>query len=34
VRRSSILRGLGSIRNIVLLDGNRLVPSGLAGAST
>jgi outer membrane receptor protein involved in Fe transport len=25
------LRGLGSIRNIVLLDGNRLVPSGLAG---
>ncbi len=25
------LRGLGSIRNIVLLDGDRLVPSGLAG---
>ncbi|MDP9422159.1 MAG: TonB-dependent receptor [Pseudomonadota bacterium] len=25
------LRGLGSIRNIVLLDGNRLVPTGLAG---
>jgi outer membrane receptor protein involved in Fe transport len=25
------LRGLGSTRNIVLLDGNRLVPSGLAG---
>ncbi len=25
------LRGLGSIRNIVLLDGNRIVPSGLAG---
>ena len=25
------LRGLGSIRNIVLLDGNRLVPSGLLG---
>ncbi|MFL6768383.1 MAG: TonB-dependent receptor plug domain-containing protein, partial [Sphingomicrobium sp.] len=25
------LRGLGSVRNIVLLDGNRLVPSGLAG---
>lgn len=25
------LRGLGSTRNIVLLDGNRIVPSGLAG---
>ncbi|MFL6779415.1 MAG: TonB-dependent receptor plug domain-containing protein, partial [Sphingomicrobium sp.] len=25
------LRGLGSIRNIVLLDGNRLVPTGLLG---
>lgn len=25
------LRGLGSIRNIVLLDGNRIAPSGLAG---
>ena len=25
------LRGLGSIRNIVLLDGHRLVPSGLLG---
>ncbi|HET9397442.1 MAG TPA: TonB-dependent receptor plug domain-containing protein, partial [Sphingomicrobium sp.] len=25
------LRGLGSIRNIVLLDGNRMVPAGLAG---
>jgi iron complex outermembrane recepter protein len=25
------LRGLGSVRNIVLLDGNRIVPSGLAG---
>ncbi len=25
------LRGLGSTRNIVLLDGNRLVPSGLLG---
>jgi len=25
------LRGLGANRNIVLLDGNRLVPSGLAG---
>ena len=25
------LRGLGSVRNIVLLDGNRLVPSGLLG---
>ncbi|MEG3173618.1 TonB-dependent receptor [Sphingomonas sp. ZB1N12] len=25
------LRGLGSFRNVVLLDGNRLVPSGLAG---
>ncbi|MCL6699000.1 TonB-dependent receptor [Sphingomonas sp. NSE70-1] len=25
------LRGLGSIRNIVLLDGNRLVPTGLQG---
>ncbi|HET9398494.1 MAG TPA: TonB-dependent receptor plug domain-containing protein, partial [Sphingomicrobium sp.] len=25
------LRGLGATRNIVLLDGNRLVPSGLAG---
>jgi iron complex outermembrane receptor protein len=25
------LRGLGSIRNIVLLDGNRVAPSGLAG---
>ena len=28
------LRGLGSFRNIVLLDGNRIVPSDLAGAST
>ncbi|KAB7644178.1 TonB-dependent receptor domain-containing protein [Polymorphobacter fuscus] len=25
------LRGIGSIRNIVLLDGNRIAPSGLAG---
>jgi iron complex outermembrane receptor protein len=25
------LRGIGSTRNIVLLDGNRIVPSGLAG---
>ena len=25
------LRGLGSFRNIVLLDGNRIAPSGLAG---
>ena len=25
------LRGLGSFRNVVLLDGNRLVPSGLVG---
>ncbi|HET9397511.1 MAG TPA: TonB-dependent receptor, partial [Sphingomicrobium sp.] len=25
------LRGLGSIRNIVLLDGNRMVPAGLQG---
>ncbi len=25
------LRGLGSFRNIVLLDGNRIVPSGLVG---
>ena len=25
------LRGLGSIRNIILLDGNRMVPAGLAG---
>jgi iron complex outermembrane receptor protein len=25
------LRGLGSTRNVVLLDGNRLAPSGLAG---
>ncbi len=25
------LRGLGSVRNVVLLDGNRLAPSGLAG---
>jgi len=25
------LRGLGSVRNIVLLDGNRIVPTGLAG---
>ncbi|MDT7933391.1 MAG: TonB-dependent receptor [Sphingomonadaceae bacterium] len=25
------LRGLGSFRNLVLIDGNRLVPSGLAG---
>ncbi len=25
------MRGLGSIRNIVLLDGNRLVPTGLQG---
>lgn len=25
------LRGLGSTRNIVLLDGNRIVPAGLAG---